>query len=368
MTLFFELIPTTATASTGAGGGNRQGVFGITENEYKVTGVYVMGNGTTGAVTGELGGNLNPLELGGEFKGSLTATAPSGCTALREFNGTISPVNVQWLGGAVGTTSNPCSPNPLTAFNTMTMLRNDANAPLPTPPPSTSSVPTTTTTSTPCSYSLKPTSDTVSSTGGTRTVDVSTQPGCAWSAQSFAPFITIQPPYGSAGSGTVAYTVAAGTTARSGTLLIAGIQFTVVQSAPPTISTTTTTSVAPDLVPFSPSAPDYCRIDLASGQLVVGINNQGTGPASASTTQVVFTTPNGKVAAAPATTPAIPAGGPPVDVIVTFDSNCFSPDCAFDITVNSGGAVIEGPQPAAGANNTVSGVCSGGVIGVVRRR
>src|SRR4029453_1713841 len=124
-----------AGAGTGGGGGDRQGVFGITENEYKVTGVFVMGNGTTGTVTGELGGSLNPLETGGDFKGALFATAPSGCNSQREFNGTISAGNLTWTGGAVGTTSNPCSPNLLTAFNTMTMLLNSANAPLPTPPP-----------------------------------------------------------------------------------------------------------------------------------------------------------------------------------------------------------------------------------------
>src|SRR5262245_65547648 len=110
MTLFFELIPA-LSASAGAGGGGRQGAFGITENEYKVTGVYVMGNGTTGTVTGELGGSLNPLETGGDFKGALNATAPSGCTSQREFNGTISPANLTCTGGAVGASSSACPRN-----------------------------------------------------------------------------------------------------------------------------------------------------------------------------------------------------------------------------------------------------------------
>src|SRR4029453_4515118 len=124
-------------------------------------GVYVMGNGTTGTVTGELGGSLNPLETGGEFKGSLTATAPSGCTSLRDFSGTISAVNLRGIGGAVGTTSNPFFPDSVTAFNTMTMLRNDANAPLPTPPPLPSTTSSTSTTTTSCAYSFTPTTDPV---------------------------------------------------------------------------------------------------------------------------------------------------------------------------------------------------------------
>src|SRR6185503_6545416 len=222
-----------------------------------------------------------PLETGGEFKGALFATAPSGCNSQREFNGTISAVNLNWTGGAVGTTNNPCSPNLLTAFNSMTMLRNDANAPLPTPPSTTSS---TSTTTTPCSYSLSPTSDSVPSAGGTRSVAINTQAGCAWSAQTFAAFITVNPPFGGTGPATVTYNVASSTTARSGNLLIAGIQFPVVQSAPVTTTTTTsssttTTSVIPDLVAFSPIAPDFCRIDPSSGDLLVGVNNQGTGAA-----------------------------------------------------------------------------------------
>jgi len=373
MTLFFELIPA-LPVTTGAGGGGRQSVFGITENEYKVTGVFVMGNGTTGTVTGELGGSLNPLETGGEFKGALNATAPSGCTSQREFNGTISPVNLTWVGGAVGTTSNPCSPNLLTAFNSMTMLRNDASAPLPTPPPLPSTTSSTSTTTTPCAYSLTPTSDSVPSSGGTRSVAINTQSGCAWSAQTFAPFITVNPPFGGTGPATVTYNVAPSTTARSGNLLIAGIQFPVSQAAPITTTTTTsssttTTSVIPDLVAFSPIAPDFCRIDTSSGDLLVGVNNQGTGAAGGSITRVVFAVPVGTAGGTVnVTTPGVPAGGPFVDVHFQIPGTCFQPDCNFTITVNADGAVAEGPQPTASQNNGATGVCLGGIIGFRRRR
>lgn len=372
MTLFFELIPA-LPVTAGAGGGGRQSVFGITENEYKVTGVYVMGNGTTGTVTGELGGSLNPLETGGEFKGTLNATAPSGCTSQREFNGTISAVNLNWTGGAVGTTSNPCSPNLLTAFNSMTMLRNDANAPLPTPPPLPSTTSSTSTTTTPCAYSLTPTSDTAPSSGGTRSVAINTQAGCAWSAQTFADFISVNPPFGGAGPATVTYNVAPSTTARSGTLLIAGIQFPVAQLAPVT-TTTTTTSVAPDLVPFLPAGtPDYCDATRfnQSGQLLIGVDNIGTGPAAGSTTRAVFTPPAGtsfgQVTENNDLTPAVAPADPPPDVPFDFPSMCFQVNCALTITVNATGSVIEGPQPAASQNNGATGSCIAAVLGVRRR-
>ncbi len=354
MTLFFELIPG-LPSTAGSGFASGKGVFGITENEYKVTGVYVMGNGTTGTVTGELGGSLNPLETGGDFKGSMTASPPSGsCTSLRDFNGVLGPNSLAWTGGAVGATPNPCSPNLLTAFNSLSMLRNDPSAPLPT---TTSSVSTTSTSTTTvaCSYSLTPPSDTAPSSGGTQSVNVVTQAGCAWSAQSFAPFITINPPYGGAGSATVTYNVAPTTTARAGTLLIAGVQFVVSQSAPPP-------PPAPDLVPYSPlgtSQDAYCRTDQ-KGQLVVGVNNVGAAGATTSQTRVVFTTSTGPVTmnvSTPTVNPKVP-----VDVTVSFPTSpsfCYNPNCIFTITVNADGAVTEGPQPAASGNNTATGMCLG---------
>jgi hypothetical protein len=352
MTLFFELIQAAPLAPAS---GFTSGRNAITENEYKVTGVYIMGNGTTGTVTGELGGSLNPLETGGDFKGSLTATMPSGCNALREFSGVITSQTLQWTGGATGTVANPCSPNPLTAFSSMSMLRFDTGAPLPTPPSTTSSISTTTTTVA-CTYSLSPSSDSVGSAGGVRTVNINTPAGCAWSAQTFADWMTIQPPYGGTGPATVTYNVAATTTARTGTLLIAGIQFSVVQAAP--VTTTTTTSIVPlaDLIPDNPTGAAAgvvpCRTDT-SGNLLVGVRNQGAGSAGASLTRVVFTT-----TAPPTTTdvstPALTSGSV-TDVAFPIPSTCYSPDCGFSVTVNVNGAIAE----TSTANNGAVGSCLG---------
>ncbi len=343
MTLFFELLGGAGFAeSMGAASTGRRRA---TENEYKVTGVFIMANGTTGTVTGELGGSDNPLETGGELEAAFTATAPSGCTSLRDFEGTLTSQTLQLAGGTVGTTSNPCSPNLLTGFNGISMLRFDTGAPLPTPPPTTSTIATTTTTISCTDFSLSPSSDTVGSAGGVRTVTITAPAGCAWSAQSFADWITVQPPYGGSGTATITYNVAATTTARSGILLIGGIQFPVSQGAP---------VVPADLVLFTPAGDSpLCRTD-DSGNLLIGVNNQGAGNAGGSVTRVVFTTSGGPVTQDVAT-PALAAGSQPVDVVFPIPGTCYVSNCVFTSTVNATGTVTESST----ANNSAPGFCLG---------
>jgi hypothetical protein len=341
MTLFFELIPGGPVGGFSAFTPPSKGVL---ENEYKVTGVYVMPNGTTGTVTGELGEALNPLETGGQFEGTLTAMMPSGCTAVRDFDGSLTSQTLQWNGGGVGTTSNPCSPNPLTAFSSISMLRFDPGAPLPTPPATTSISTTTTTIS--CTYSLSPSSDSVGSSGGLRTVAVTATPGCAWTAQSFADWITVQAPTSGTGSATVSYNVAATTTARTGSLLIAGIPFPVAQAAP----------VLADLVPDTPvgtAGVVVCRTDTSGANLLVGVRNLGPGGAGTSLTRVVFSTSTPPVTS-DVSTPALTSGSV-VDVAFPIPRTCYSPNCNFTVTVNVNGAVSESST----ANNGATGSCLG---------
>ena len=60
-----------------------------------------------------------------------------------------------------------------------------------------------------------------------------TTTGCAWTATSNAPWITVTTGASGSGNGTVTYSVAAntGTTSRTGTLTVAGQTFTVTQAA-----------------------------------------------------------------------------------------------------------------------------------------
>ena len=81
-----------------------------------------------------------------------------------------------------------------------------------------------------CMYSISPASQTIEPAGGTGTISVVTQPGCTWTATSNAGFITITSGASGTGNGTVNYSVAANMgESRSGTMIVAGRTFTVVQ-------------------------------------------------------------------------------------------------------------------------------------------
>jgi Zn-dependent metalloprotease len=83
-----------------------------------------------------------------------------------------------------------------------------------------------------CSFSINPTSASFAAAGGSASVTVTTQAGCNWTAASNNSFITITSGASGSGSGTVNYSVAANTsTARSGSLTIAGLTHSVSQAA-----------------------------------------------------------------------------------------------------------------------------------------
>ena len=83
-----------------------------------------------------------------------------------------------------------------------------------------------------CTYSIDPTSADFSASGGTGSVDVTTQSGCAWTATSNDSWIHITSGSSGTGSGTVNYSVDENTgSARTGTMTIAGQTFTVNQAA-----------------------------------------------------------------------------------------------------------------------------------------
>lgn len=84
-----------------------------------------------------------------------------------------------------------------------------------------------------CTFSLAPELRTVNTDGGSFNVDVTTSPGCAWSAVSNAPWISLNESGGN-GSGNVKVTVSANPgPARSGTATIAGRTLTVNQAVAP---------------------------------------------------------------------------------------------------------------------------------------
>jgi len=87
----------------------------------------------------------------------------------------------------------------------------------------------------PCVYSLAPTDATFARNGGAGSTDVTTSPGCTWTAASSDAWIVLDAAQGGTGSGSVGYTVApyagaADAKRRSGTIAIADSTFTVTQT------------------------------------------------------------------------------------------------------------------------------------------
>src|SRR5581483_3609702 len=82
-----------------------------------------------------------------------------------------------------------------------------------------------------CTFSISPSGQSVSANGGTGSVSVTTQGGCAWTATSNVDWIVITSGSSGAGNGAVNYSVAANASSspRTGTLTVAGQTFTVTQ-------------------------------------------------------------------------------------------------------------------------------------------
>ena len=86
---------------------------------------------------------------------------------------------------------------------------------------------------TPCTYAINPTSQTIGAGGGAGTpVGLTTATGCAWTAASNDPWITLTSAASGSGNATVNFSVGANSGgARNGTLTIAGQTFSVSQTA-----------------------------------------------------------------------------------------------------------------------------------------
>jgi len=102
----------------------------------------------------------------------------------------------------------------------------------------------------PCTYSVSPSSQSVPAAGGTGSVAVTTLAGCGWSSYSNTSWITLTGSTGGTGNGTANFSVAAntGSTARTGTIMIAGQIVSVTQAA-------ATTSCSYAIAPTSQSVP-----------------------------------------------------------------------------------------------------------------
>ena len=84
----------------------------------------------------------------------------------------------------------------------------------------------------PCQFQLSRTRDSIGAAGGHLSVNVTTIPGCSWSAATTAPWIAVSSGQNGTASGTVGLTVAANSGgARAGIVNVAGASYTVAQDA-----------------------------------------------------------------------------------------------------------------------------------------
>lgn len=127
-------------------------------------------------------------------------------------------------------------------------------------------VPITQSPATSCSYTLAPTSQSFTSSGGTGTGSVTTTSTCGWTASSGAGWLTVTAGASGTGNGTVNYSVAAytGTTTRTGTLSVAGRTLSVTQSGQ---TTTCTAALLPTQVTFAGGngAEERVSVSIAAG-------------------------------------------------------------------------------------------------------
>ncbi|MGO9528785.1 MAG: choice-of-anchor tandem repeat GloVer-containing protein [Verrucomicrobiia bacterium] len=98
--------------------------------------------------------------------------------------------------------------------------------------------------STNCMYSINPTNAAFDATGGSDSVSVTASNGCAWTAVSNSGFITITSATNGTGNGMVSYSVAANSSSSTltGTVIVAGQTFTVIEGGASVTYTISTSS------------------------------------------------------------------------------------------------------------------------------
>jgi hypothetical protein len=96
-----------------------------------------------------------------------------------------------------------------------------------------------------CTYTINPGGQAFVAAGGNGTINITANPGCAWTAASTASWVTIAGVGAGTGSGTVTYQVASNSgAARSGSITVADLSFTVEEASVSIAGFTTAGSMA----------------------------------------------------------------------------------------------------------------------------
>jgi hypothetical protein len=234
--------------------------------------------------------------------------------------------------------------------------------------------------------------------GGPRSFEVQVAAGCAWTASSAAPWITITGGSSGSGNGTVAFTVAANPGAsRSGTLTAAGQTFTVTQGAGCAFTLSSDRSTQPaggGSGTVNVTAGSGCGWTAASNApwLTITSGASGSGNGTVSFTAAANSGPDrtGTLTIGGRTfmveqagtcgftvaplSPSVPAGGASVRVDVAAQAGCAwtATSNAPWITVSSGaagtgnGAVQLNVQPNTGAPRTGTVTVAGQTVTITQ--
>jgi Putative binding domain, N-terminal/Viral BACON domain len=165
-----------------------------------------------------------------------------------------------------------------------------------------------------CTYSISPGSTTVAAAGGTGSLAVTSGTGCSWTAVSSGGWISITSGASGSGNGTVGYSVStnSATTARNGSITIAGKGFAVSQAAAATTPgnpCTYSVSPSPVSVPagggtvnLTMTAPTGCAWNASSNANWITISS-ATGGSGTGTITLVITANTGSARSTTITVP-----------------------------------------------------------------
>jgi len=134
-----------------------------------------------------------------------------------------------------------------------------------------------------CTYSISPSNSSFGASGGTGSVAVTTQPGCAWTASSAASWLTITSGTSGIGNGTIYYSVSPNTNPYSQTVssTFAGRVFTVTQSGAQTYTIMASAGTGGAMTPsgsvtVAHGASQTFNISANVGYQIVNVTVDGT--------------------------------------------------------------------------------------------
>ncbi len=223
------------SAGSASGSGSGSVFYAVTANTGSAarTGTLTIGGQSFTVTQASVGCSLAIAPSGQSVavaggSGTVSVTTSSGCTWTATSNAVWITVNSGASGSGSGTVAFTVAANTAVAARSGTMTIAGQTF-------------TVTQAGSSCSFALSSTSQTATATGLSGTVTVTSSVGCAWTALSAAAWISVTSGASASGTGVVAYSVGANTSssARTGTLTIAGQTFTVTQAGVGGGSTTT---------------------------------------------------------------------------------------------------------------------------------